>query len=327
MNGTTAVAGTTRNATVTAYDINDNPVDDDVTQVTLSGDPGTGLVFGTNPVTLTNGVATTTVSADLVQTYKVRAGLPGPTGLGPDVTVTPANPAGVITGTPVPATITANNVSTSTITSSVITDAFGNQVPVGTQINVSTNAGTIVPAGAKFVAANGRISFDLRSSSTPGTATVTMTSQVGTATGTTNVTFAPPPAFVSSQFPTPRIVTPAASVTFSVPVQNTSTTDANLTTATTFSFTDGTRTYSANLASPTTIAGPGTQTLVFNAATVNAAFTPTYYAPNVQLVGSDEFNSPINVIDSTAGAIRARDEHPDHRHRAQHERRKPWASH
>ena len=63
----------------------------------LSGDPGTLLVFGADPVTLTNGVATTTVRADQVQTYRVRArtvGIPAVTGLGPDVTVTPANPAG-----------------------------------------------------------------------------------------------------------------------------------------------------------------------------------------------------------------------------------------
>jgi hypothetical protein len=301
MSGTTVTAGQTRNVTVTAFDSSNNPVDDDVTQVTLSGDPGVGLVFGVNPVTLTNGVATTTVRADQVQTYRVRAGaLPGPTGLGEQVTVTPANPAGTITATPNPATITANGVSISDITSSVIRDAFGNQVPAGTMINVTTNNGAIVPVGAKAVLANGTINFDLRSSTTPGTATVTMTSQVGTATGTVNVTFAPPPVFATTNPPlSPSIVAPGESHSFSVGVQNTSTTDANLTTATYITFSDGVRTFIANLSSATTITGPGNQTLVFVATTVNAAFTSGQYDPDVVLIGTDEFGAAINSTIST----------------------------
>lgn len=306
MSNTSVVAGLTRNATISAFDSFGNPVDDDATQVDLLGDPGVGLVFGADPVTLTNGVATTTVRADPVQTYRVRAstvGVPAVTGLGEPVTVSPAAPAGTITGTPVPSTITANGITTSTITSGVIRDAFNNQVATGTLINVNvpppTNGGVLVGGtAARAVASDGTIAFDLRSSSTPGTSVVTMASQVGTATGTVNVTFAPPPAFVTNQFPNIRIVTPGASVAFTVSVQNTSTTDANLTTATTFTFTDGTRTFTANLASAATIAGPGTQALAFSAATVNAAFTPGYYAPNIVLVGSDEFNAPINTTTS-----------------------------
>ncbi len=298
MDGSTVTAGQTRTVTVSAFDSNDNPVDNDVTQVDLLGDPGTGLAFGADPVTLTNGVAATTVQANQVQSYQVRArtvAIPAITGLGTAVTVNPAAPAGTITATPNPATVTANGISVSTITSGVIRDAFSNQVSTGSLINVSTNNGAIVPAGAKAVAGDGTIGFDLRSSTTPGTATVTMTSQVGTATGNVNVTFAPPPAFVTSEFPFPRIVTPASSVAFNVNAQNTSTTDANLTTATVFTFTDGTRTYTANLASATTIPGPGTQNLVFNSAAVVAAFTPGNYAPNVVLVGTDEFTAPINT--------------------------------
>jgi hypothetical protein len=116
MDQTTVTAGLTRTVTVSAFDANDNPVDDDVTQVDLSGDPGIGLVFGADPVPLTNGVATTTVRADQVQTppYQVRAGVfPGPTGLGPPVTVTPgAARGGNHAGDS--ADHTANGVSTST---------------------------------------------------------------------------------------------------------------------------------------------------------------------------------------------------------------------
>ncbi|MCI0451457.1 MAG: Ig-like domain-containing protein, partial [Candidatus Latescibacteria bacterium] len=305
MNGTTVTAGQTRNVTVTAFDASDNQVDDDVTQVDLSGDPGNALVFGIDPVTLTNGAATTTVRADQVQVYQVRArtvGLPAITGLGEAVTVNPAAPAGTITATPSPATITANGISISTITSGVIRDAFSNQVATGTMVNVNspppTNGGVIVGPVARAVAADGTISFDLRSSTTPGVSTVTMASQTGTATGTVNVTFAPRPTFTAAAA-TPAIVAPAQSVAFSVQVNNTSTTDANLTTATTFTFTDGTRVYSANLAAGTSILGGGAQVLVFNAATVLAAFTPGPYTPNVVLVGADEFGAPINTTVAT----------------------------
>jgi Bacterial Ig-like domain (group 1)/FlgD Ig-like domain len=298
MDGATATAGTTRNVTVTAYDASDNLVVDDVTQVDLSGSPGVGLVFGADPVTLEDGVAVTTVRADQVQTYQVRAntvGASGVFGLGESVTVNPAAPWGLITGTPVPATITANGVSTTTITSSVIQDEFGNQVPAGTPINVNaTNGGVVLSGSPKLVAANGRIGFDLRSSTTPGTSVVSMASQTGTAAGTVNVTFAPPPAFVAG-VPTPGIVVPGDNAAFSVNVQNTSTNDANLTTATTFTFTDGTRTFTANLAAPTGIVGGGNQTLVFSSTTVDAAFTPAFYQPTVILAGTDEFGAPINT--------------------------------
>ncbi len=303
MNLYTATAGQARTVTVTAYDDNDNLVNDDVTFVSLSGSPGNGLAFGTNPVQLTNGVASTTVTANLVQTYQVRAQTQGNGaifGLSDPVTVTPANPAGTITGTPDRPTITANGTSVSTIQSSVITDLHGNQVPAGTQITVNANLGGIIVSGSpKLVAANGRITFDLRSSTTLGTCVVTMTSVLGTATGTVNVVFAPPPAFTASNL-TPEVAAPGENVSFDVDVQNTSTTDATtLTTATTLSFSDGIRTYTANLSAPATIAGPGTQTLTFNATTVNAAFVPTYYDPDITLVGTDEFDSPINTTIST----------------------------
>ena len=299
MSAYTATAGQPRNVTVSAFDASDNPVDDDATVVSFSGSPGVGLTFGTNPMTLTNGTATTAVTANQVQTYQVRVQSQSNGaifGLGDPVVVTPGSPAGTITATAAPPTITANGVSTSTITSGVIRDVFSNQVPAGTQINVVTDLGTIVPAGAKLVNANGRVEFDLRSSAAPGLATVNLTSQLGSASGQVNVTFAPPPAFVSNQFPNIRIVAPGAAAAFSVQVQNTSTTNANLTTATTFTFTDGTRIFSANLASPTSIAGPGLQTLLFNSATVDPAFTPGYYAPNLMLVGDDEFNAPISTM-------------------------------
>src|SRR5262249_56481137 len=90
MSATSTTAGVSKNVTVTAYDNNNNPVDDDVTQVTLSPNPGTALVFGADPLTLTNGAATTTVTTNTVQTYQVKAntvGQPLIAGTGPAVTM------------------------------------------------------------------------------------------------------------------------------------------------------------------------------------------------------------------------------------------------
>jgi hypothetical protein len=300
MNATSTTAGVSKNATVTAYDLNDNPVDDDVTQVTLSGDPGTGLAFGTNPLTLSNGVAVTTVTATQVQTYRVRAstlGNPSVTGLGDVVTVVPAAPAGAITASATRTTITANGTSTTTITSGVIRDAFANQVAVGLSVNVSANIGGVIVGGSpKTIAPDGRITFDLRSSTTVGVSTVTMTSATGTASGTIDITFAPPPALACNTPPTPAIVVPGSSVSFSVVVQNTSPTAVNLTTATAFSFTDGTHTYSANLAAPQVVPGSGSVALVFASASIHAAFVTAQYAPTATLIGTDANTAPVNVV-------------------------------
>jgi hypothetical protein len=299
MNATSTTAGVSKTATITAYDVNNNVVDDDATQVVLSGSPGTGLVFGANPLTLSNGVASTSVTANEVQTYRVRAetsGNPSINGLGPDVAVVPAAPAGTITATATQNTITANGTSTTTITSGVIRDAFSNQVAQGLSVNVSASIGGVIVGGSpKTIDASGRISFDLRSSATVGTCVVTMTSVTGTATGTINIAFAAPPALACDTAPTPSIVVPGSSVAFSVQVDNASPTSVSLTTATTFGFSDGTHTYTANLAAPQNVPGSGSATLAFSAATVNGAFVPTTYAPTATLIGTDAYGSPVNV--------------------------------
>ncbi len=100
------------------------------------------------------------------------------------------DPAGTITLTADPEYIVADGVSTTTITSSIITDAFGNMVPEGTYITVATSAGTITTADAYSgtgrqvqTQADGTISFVLRASSSVTTATVTADSYYGTAHG------------------------------------------------------------------------------------------------------------------------------------------------
>lgn len=307
MNATSTTAGVSKNVTVTALDANQNEVDDDVTQVNLSGNPGIGLVFGANPITLTNGVATTTVTATAVQTYNVKAntvGLPLVTGTGPAVTVVPAPPSGTITATATQNTITANGTSTTTITSGVIRDTYGNQVVSGLNVTVTAGlSGSIVGGSPKQIDGTGRISFDLRSSTTTGTSTVDMTSTTGSATGSINITFAPKPLLTCNNIPSPSIVVPGQNVAFSVQADNASTTAVNLTTATTFTFSDGSgHSYSANLAAPQSIPGSGSATLVFSSAPVNAAFTTTQYQPIATLIGMDQFNSAVNATCPLPGA-------------------------
>ncbi len=295
MSGATVVAGNPLTTTIRAYDGSNNLVDDSVTLVALSG---TGLVFGTNPVTLTNGVASTTVTKNLAAPYTVHANTQGNTGVfgdGPSVTVNPAAPAGTITATAIRDTITANGASTTTITSGVIRDQFGNQVQAGLGVGVSANIGSIVGSATRTIDILGKVQFDLRSSSTPGTSTVTMTSQSGSAVGNIDIVFAPPPTFACTDPPVPNVVVPGASIAFHVLVHNTSDTDAHLTGSTTISFTDGVRTYTAGLIAPQAIAAHDTTTLNFAPTALDPAFVPAEYPPVVELVGTDEYDEPINL--------------------------------
>lgn len=309
MNGTSTTAGVARNVTVTALDANQNEVDDDVTQVDLSGNPGIGLVFGANPITLTNGTATTTVTATTVQVYNVKAntvGQPLITGTGPAVTVVPGPPsgAGTITATATQNTITANGTSTTTITSGIIRDTYGNQVASGLNVNVTAGIGGFIVGGSpKQIDGTGRITFDLRSSTNTGTSTVSMTSTTGNATGSINITFAPKPALTCDNNPSPSIVVPGQNVAFSVQADNASATAVNLTTATTFTFSDGSgHSYSANLAAPQSIPGNGSTTLVFSSVTVNAAFNAAQYQPIAALIGTDQYGSAVNAVCPLPGA-------------------------
>ena len=298
MGATSATAGTAVSVSVQALDANDNPVADNGTQVDLAGNPGAGLIFAANPLTLSGGTASTTVTASLVQTYAIKASSvlqPAVSGQGASVVVSPAAPAGVITATATADVITANGSSVTTLTSSVIRDAFLNQVPAGGGVTVTTSGGVILGTQPKIIGANGRVSFDLRSSTTPGPVTVSMTSVAGTAFGQKVIQFAQPVAFNTSQGPVPSIVKPGDNLRFRVVVANTSSTAANLTTATRFAFADGVHTFTAFLAAPKTVAAADTATLVFNNTTLDAAFASGAYTPVVTLIGNDQYGSAFNV--------------------------------
>ncbi len=143
---TDALAGTAINFTVTARDANNNVVDDDVTVVALTLTKGSGAVFSQNPVTLTNGTFTRTVTSNPAQVIQIGAqtqGNPTVFGLSPDITVRPNSAAGTISATANPDTITADGATTSVVTSGIIRDAYTNVVADGTKITVATTLGTI----------------------------------------------------------------------------------------------------------------------------------------------------------------------------------------
>jgi len=113
-------------------------------------------------------------------------------------TISPAAPSGTIALMPSPAGIVADGMTTSTVTSGVITDAYGNTVSDGTLITVSTDMGSIATAdasgayaGIQVATVNGVISFIVRSGTVSGTANVTAASVEGSAVGNTQIVFLP----------------------------------------------------------------------------------------------------------------------------------------
>jgi hypothetical protein len=302
-------AGQPVNVTVRAYDASDNLVEgDNATPVNLLLDPGSGPMWGDiMPVTLEAGTLQTTLVVDNVQTYRVRAetdGDPLTTGLSDPVAIVPDVPAGVVTLTPSKPTITANGTSTTTITSGVITDQFGNRIPQGALITVATAQGEIaspdqdegIPDNQQAVRADGMIRFVVRSDAVyTGPVDVTINSVNGTANGLVNITFAPPPAIATASAPDPNSVIIGLGAQFRIPVENTASTYVILSTLTRFEFTDGTRTFSAPLAAPDTIFGNSVDTLLFASTTVPSNMTPARYQPLVKLSGADEFGSAYTM--------------------------------
>jgi hypothetical protein len=180
----------------------------------------------------------------------------------------------------------------------VIRDQFDNQIPQGELVTVTTSAGTItsfdengVLGGVQRpIGADGTIQFEIRSSDTPGTATITMASVNGSAYGEIQVVFAPRPDIQTASAPVPDAVIVGNEYRFKVPVDNGSDTGVYLTTATTFAFSDpdGTE-FSATLQNNQFISGGVTaDTLVFTLTAVPLAIEPARYQPTIQFAGTDE---------------------------------------
>ncbi|MEE9268855.1 MAG: hypothetical protein V3V49_01195 [Candidatus Krumholzibacteria bacterium] len=301
--GTTdQTAGTGVGFTVAAFDSAGNVVDDSTTLVTLTLDPGSGGVFAATPMVLQNGAFSTSVSDTIAEVIRIRATTQAgsATGLSAPVTIHPDMPAGVITASVVPDTITANGGSASTVISDPIQDRYGNVASSGGLIRVSVDQGSIgspdqdpsTPAtNEQQIDGSGIVAFDVISDNVAGTATVSMTSVGGSASGVASIAYAPPPAFVCLDAPVPSIIVPGDSIAFAVPVENTSATGLVLSTSTVFEFNDGTRFFSAPLAAPKWIAPSVTDTLVFEVAAVDSQMVPTAYQPVVRFAGTDQFGA------------------------------------
>ncbi|MDX9703080.1 MAG: CARDB domain-containing protein [Candidatus Auribacterota bacterium] len=177
--GTEVTISSTGAEIVDAIDV--NPLLDGIQLYTVGGNVTFGLqaVQGTDPGTVVVEVRSVVGTAYGSKNIPIIVG----------------NPVGIITLYATPEQLIANGTSTTTITSGVITDEFGNPVPAGVYITIYSSAGTITTpdatgtiAGRQVVTqADGTISFVLRSSSTTGTANITADSHQGSAHGEISV--------------------------------------------------------------------------------------------------------------------------------------------
>ncbi|UCG51743.1 MAG: Ig-like domain-containing protein [Candidatus Latescibacterota bacterium] len=317
LESTEATVGDSVPFVVRARDEPGNLVDDAADVVVFESlPPGTSGDFAANNVPLEAGTLMTTVSDTVAEAIQIKVRIQsGEEGISSDfLTFFPDVPwaPGSISGIPNPGTITANGTSTSDVTSSRITDRYGNTVATETLIRVVPTLGSIDspdqdPATPGTIERKtnsfGEISFRVRSGTQVGTETVTMTSVSGTADGVVAIGFAPEPDFTDVSEPDPIAVRPGDPVEFKVVVQNMSTTGCTLSTSTTFEFNEGQ--FAAPLAAETYIGGSGFGTLIFTETAVDSQTTPGQHLPLIKLNGMDDFGShysqtlelePIDVI-------------------------------
>src|SRR4030067_1017246 len=113
------------------------------------------------------------------------------------ITLLPGNSSGAIALTPNPASIVADGLTLSTVTSGIITGSYGNTGVEGTFITVAADIETITTAdasgaaGIQVATGNGVISFVVRSVTVSGTAVITAFSVLGSASGSTQIEFVP----------------------------------------------------------------------------------------------------------------------------------------
>ena len=127
------------------------------------------------------------------------------------VTTSPNVPSGAVLLSAAADTLTANGVDSTTVTSGVVRDAYGNSVGAGRRFTVTASALTILTdddAGASGVqwitASNGMLSGRVRAGFVKGAASVSVTSEQGSATGGKALTLvAGPPAGTIALVATP----------------------------------------------------------------------------------------------------------------------------
>lgn len=181
--GTEITIGATNGTILNAADI--NLIEPGIQLYTVSG-----YVYFDLKATIGTQAGTITVSADSVVGSAAGETM---------VSVVVGNPTGTITLTPTPAQITADGSTTAIITSNALHDEFGNTIPAGQYVTVSTNRGTITTPDATgtiagkqvAVLADGTISFVIQSSTNAGNALISADSHLGDAYGEVTVSMIP----------------------------------------------------------------------------------------------------------------------------------------
>ncbi|RMG20055.1 MAG: hypothetical protein D6729_03760 [Deltaproteobacteria bacterium] len=222
-------------STITAGPVTDafgNPVNDGEL-LTVSTDLGTLLPPDADPATPGLQVATmggtasfelqaaTVTGTATVSAASVRGNASGSVQVG----FSAGLPTGTIVLTPADPTLTADGVSSTTVSSSVITDANGNAVPDGTRVTVYADTGPVPGSiatpdldpslpGVQIETTNGTVTFTVVAGTTAGTMTVAAATVQGSASGSTDLTLLPGPpagAIPLAAAPDPIVVTGTSS--------------------------------------------------------------------------------------------------------------------
>jgi len=126
------------------------------------------------------------------------------------VETVPGYPDGAIPLVAIPGTLPADGSSTALVNGGPVHDEYGNVVLDGRRVTVTTNRGTILAPdidsglpGIQLVTRAGLVSFQLRASSTPGTARITAATTEGDGTGTLDIEISNPGPSVASVVLTP----------------------------------------------------------------------------------------------------------------------------
>jgi len=195
--------------------------------------------------------------------------------------------------------IPADGISSSTISATLTS---GGSPLAGKTINFSTTNGTL-SSMTSTTDSSGMATVALTApTSTVDTSAVVTATYLATS-GTVTVSFtgvtSPNIIYVGGTLSPTSATRSQSGVSFSVKVNNTGGTGVTLSTASTFSFTDGTTIYTSTLSSSVVVgAGATNVTLSFSAADVSVAFNPGFYNPTLSLTDGAGYNQTVPVSDT-----------------------------
>jgi len=202
----------------------------------------------------------------------------------------------------VPFTITPYRIEMEANPTSLPADGFSTSVITAT-VYMGSNPLSNVDVVFATTGTEGTLSAYGGTTDANGVITVTFTSPVGfvdsqatiiatylTSEGQTTIDLmgidGPNPQYVGDTL-SPTTVQRGETVTFTLDVLNTGNWPITLTTSSTFTFTDGTYTFTATLAAPTAIPTDTQRSLTFTVAIVNPGFAVGDYDPTLYLVGTE----------------------------------------